>query len=54
MPAHDSSLKVYFMCRFNSELFIKNVLLVKNKKKKKNTANYTSTVNQINLYWGFF
>ena len=35
MPAHKSSHQIYFVCRFNRKLFIKNVLLAKNKQTNK-------------------
>ena len=47
MPAHESSLKIYFMGYLIVKLFIKNMLLVE---KTKNTVNYASTTNQINSY----
>ena len=35
-------------------MFIKNVLVVKNKTKTKNAVNYALSAHQINSYWRFF
>ena len=47
MSANESSLKVYFMGRFGSEIVYQKLIT---RLKQKNTVNYTSTPNQINSY----
>ena len=58
MPANKSSPSVYFMRKFNSQVYYQKCvsykywkrLLIKKKKKKKITVNYASTTNQTNIY----
>ena len=56
MPGNESSLRVYFMKIFNSNVVYQQYVFFTNigndysLKIKKITVNYTSTTNQINIY----